>query len=758
MGIPVVPLYPEQFDSDENLYLVKDSIRLTLREDFNPGDKVIKCEGDEDVIARIPPTGKITLTDQCNPLDSRAVSYHYDSFDPDAVEFSGITLLPGFKEVYKQRKVTNVVMNVMADDHNNIKDALIAIQKFVGIKGTEDTEPFGETLEGRINFLRKIVFRPRAWFTVDKTIGLAPLCVEFEEKSFYKTQCPGSITYIWDFGDLTDISVVSTIEVSDIVPGDTHAIVKDVDGGKITKCYYKPGFYTVKLTVENDFGSDTVVFEDLINVRIKAPEEAIIRFVPDITKQIETPGVPPDGPFVQYPRIRSPINTLIHIEIPEGENPATPGYSYAGELLDSQTKLPIDPIVNYEWKLGDDLVHPNSRETKASYSIGGIYDLKLQVDTKYGAYRITTYENSIDIVERVNLWLFLFTSNSDIRSYEFGLISETFKILPANTTTISVNSDFLKNEPNSEQQIREFKRNTSFQPRSNNPSGNQGVTLLCYASGRNEADPPASEEIKIVEYSGFSDTYVNRPSITRQWNWADFHYPGGFGYFVFGAVENYQPNDSPVNLTLHTIALSNLSVSNTTLTASNFDGGADELMQNPAVFDDQGNPIYGHFSVYRTAWKDSTGYLARNDGVGPFFRIKSFYRTEGTIGNPFINVRKMQDIQGTTKYEGDMTNLSTGIYFFDNSGSVSKFNDTDESWSTGGPGFYSSAFRSLQDTSASGYDDLKNTLLLASDGDRRAYISFDYSPNAFIKFNEIDLTFSSLVSRPEGEQWIMGIY
>ena len=68
------------------------------------------------------------------------------------------------------------------------------------------------------------------------------------------------------------------------------------------------------------------------------------------------------------------------------------------------------------------------------------------------------------------------------------------------------------------------------------------------------------------------------------------------------------------------------------------------------------------------------------------------------------------------------------------------------------------AYRSLQDTSIDGFDSAKNTLLLTSDGDRRAYISFDYSENAFLKFNQIDLTFSSLGSRPQGEQFIMEIY
>ena len=201
-----------------------------------------------------------------------------------------------------------------------------------------------------------------------------------------------------------------------------------------------------------------------------------------------------------------------------------------------------------------------------------------------------------------------------------------------------------------------------------------------------------------------------------------------------------------------------LSVTSEDLVADNYLNGANELTENPVLYEVDGSATHGHFSVYRTAWKDNSGYIARNDSAGTFFRIKSFYRTEGTIGNPFINIRKMQDIQGPTKLEGQITDLSTGIFFLNNSGSVSKFDPTTTVWSTGGPGVNSLLYRSLQDTDVSGFDDQANTLLVDSDGDKRAYLSFDYSANTFLKFSEIDLTFSSLGSRPDGDQWIMGVY
>jgi hypothetical protein len=407
--------------------------------------------------------------------------------------------------------------------------------------------------------------------------------------------------------------------------------------------------------------------------------------------------------------------------------------------------------------LGDDLSHANNPTTKASYSVGGIYDLKLRTDTRYGAYRITTYEDSIDIIENTNLWLWIYQGASAVRAYEYGLISETFKVTTTSTLPVIRNDSFLDNVPNATEQKREFNRNVGFAPRGTTSSGGKGIGLIYWATGRGEVDPPTSEAISVVEFSGFSGTYITRPSITRQWNWLNLNTIGN-SYFMFGAMPDYTPNISITNGVLQTLDLTSFAVTSTAFTIDNYLNSADELMQNAAVYDAFGESIYGHYSVYRGAWLDSTGYFARNDGVGPFFRIKNFYRTEGISGNYFMNIRKMQDIQGPTKLEGNLVGMVSGIFFLNNSGAVSKFLPTETVWQTGGPGVNSLIYRSLQDTTVIGFDDQTNTMLCASDLDHRAYMSFDYSENAFTKFNEIDLTFSSLGSRPSGQQFLIGVY
>jgi len=780
MVIPTSSNYPGVFDTDENLHVVHDALRVKLVEDYSPGDISITIEGDSNVIARFPDSGIITLTEQVSDIDDRAISLFYSS--RTATSFDELELFPEFTDVAKPKNLTNVTMNVTAPHHNNLKDSLIAIEEFIGIQGATDRT----TLSGRINFLKALILSPRAWFSVDRRVGLVPLEVTFTDESFRLARgaeaCGGTdgVMFIWNFGDQTtsvisgasaisglsatipsfcDVSNVPsnfpTICVTSVVPiEETQVIVKDIDGGTVQKTYSCPGVFDVSLTIMNDFGEDTVVFYNLITALTEAPDEATIDFIPT-SFQLTTSGTPSGGPFEIPPTIRSAANSLIEIEVRPGNNPSNLGRTFAGELLNTNTFLPIDPIQTYTWSLGDDLDHINAPQTKASYSIGGLFDLVLRVDTEFGAYRITTYEDAIDIVEQENLWLWTFQSTS-VKASEFGLISETFKLASTGLTVTRDNS-FLDGTNNEEQAKAEFARNTGFASRGLSSSNFSGTTLLFWASGGPLAGSLLDHEVNIQEYNGFQDTYTTQTSISsRPWNWA-FLNSGAGAFFLFGQNPTAPPDSNPSFQVKTTYNLTSLTSSDVAIGASFYKNGANELEEHVSQFT-AGLPDNGFFAVYRTTWKDSTGYVIRNSGVGSFFRLSSFYQTEGTMGDPLQLIRKMPDMPGTPKLEGQLVPLSTGVFFFNNSGNISAFNDVSGVWETGGPSAGSLSFRSVQDTSVNGFDDPSNTLLAASNGDRTVYLSYDYSTNAFIKFNGVDLTFVTAGARPSGEQWIMGIY
>lgn len=763
--IPTASNYPVAFDTDTNLFTVHDGLRMTLADDYNPGDISIVVEGDLTIMSKFPSTGIITLTDQCADIEKRAIDFFYGS--KTNYTFDDLEILPGCEDVVKPKEFTHVTLNVVAHHHNHIKDAVIAIEDFVGAKGTVDTEPLGPTLEGRINFLRRLVFSPRTWFKViGNRVGLAPLNVVFINESFRLG--PGDITFLWDFGDQT-VSVMSTISLISCV-GLAECCWNVPDCQTISKSYINPGIYTVQLTASNMYSSDTVVFEDLIHVRMECPDEAVIDFIPK-ANQIITAGEPTGGPYTTSPTIRSPVDTFIDVEIPSGINPVT-GKTYGGEVVDG-TNTPLDPIMTYTWSFDDDMSHENQTSARAMYHMGGKFDLKLRTDTNLGAYRITNYKEAIDIVESKNLWLWTYEGSSILSGYintnEFGLLSETFKTA-INQALVVRNDAFLESDqweeiedPSSGYDVivhakKEFEKNTAFTSVGTTASGNGGSCLLFYAGGGAKNTSLTDQELKLIEHNGFSDSYdLGHEAIVRPWNWVHL---GGLtkSYFIMGQNPTTLPMTNPSYQIKTSYNLSTFSSTNTTLSMDNYKNGANELTQHVSSYNSSGYPINGWFATYRSAWKNNTGYFLRNDGIGSFFRIKSFYKTEGTILEDFINIKKLPDMDGPAKLEGQLVPLTNGIFFFSNSGNISAYNDTTGTWETGGPSIDSVSFSTVQDNTVANFSNAANTLLAASDGDYTAYLSFDYSNNAFIKFNGHDLTFNVIRSRPNGSQFTMGVY
>lgn len=745
--IPSPSSYPSKMDDDDNLFLVHDALRLRLSEDYNPGDTVVRVEDDALIF---PETGIITLTEQCSDIDQRALSFYYSARTRNT--FEGLEILPEFAGLNcpKPKKATNVTMNVVSMHHNHLKDALVAVQRFVGPKyGEENPTPPSsprkrkETITGRIEHLQSVVFSPKAWFSSDVSYGLVPLKVNFKNESLRMGE--GACRQTWDFGDGTTVVL------------ETNDAIEYASTVSREKTYSIPGVYTVKLSVQNEYGSDEVEFEEMVVARTDCPEEASINIIHRASQDVLAGG-----------GIRSAAGTFVDFEVREGEDPDRPGYSYAGEVLSSGT--PIDPVVEYTWNLGDDLPHANSRFARASYDLGGYYDITLRVDTSFGSYRITTNEKAIDIIEKSNLWLFNqetygVDSSGSIKAYEFGLKSETFKVLGNTEPIIDRSSLFLNNPPldydssdyyfeTASRAKREFEANSEFARSGSSFSGEEGKSLLFWAKGGASLD---SKEIGVKRYEGFGDTYENlTPINNRPWNWVAMS-SRERTYFLFGQAPILPGQNRAVAERVEYDMATQSAGSPVALNSSDFENGADELLSHPSYYEN-GVATSGYFASYRTAWKDQTGYILRNSSVNEFFRFGDFYRTKGSISSPVGSITKMPDMPGSIKTEGQLVSLSNGVFFFNNSGEVCAWNDTSLVWEVGRASSTSLSFRSVQDSSAQNFDDKSNTLKASSDGDRAAYLSYDYSSKAFVKFNGTDLTFTLLRQRPEGKQFKIGVY
>jgi len=733
MALPTI-LYPAQSDTNVTLYSVKDTLSLTLAKDYMPGDNFIYLEQNPAIMQLFPNTGIITLTEQCSDPEFRAVSFYYGAKNNIEYYFTDLTILPDTEYSEKRAGITKVTMNVVAEHHNAIKDAILAIQNKLGLKNDRTEKPFDGNMVQRTEYLLSVVFTPRAWFVANKVIGTAPLTVEFTSKSFQLGDDLNNniITYHWDFGDNSGSNMSSFNYVS--------------TSPTITHIFENPGIYTIKLKVTNKYGEDTVVFDKMINVRYYAPDVATIEYHQLAGQQW----------FADEEYLKTPAGMAVYLYIPTGINPLT-GNMYTGELIGTNGSI-MDKIKEFTWNLSDDLAHPNSVSTNALYTVGGYYDVILRTDTASDAFRITILPNYINVVERTNAWLFLM-SGSKIYANEMGFLSETFKATQTPSTTINRNNSFLTSQTNKDQLIKEFYKNTNFTSKSLTPSGLNGYAIMHYAGGRYAADSASTEQIKGINFNGFSETYSTYPDYSgRPWNWIPFNY-ANHTYFILGNATTQPSGSSPVNFQLLDNDIQNETYKVLqTFDTQDFTAQANSLTYNAAQFDSGGNSIYGNFSSYRSEFKEGYGFILKNNTVGTGFQIKGFYGSEPDASYQISNFVKLPDIVGPAKLEGQLTAMSTLIYFFNNTGAVTAYNPTTKTWSTGGPGYNSVAFNNLQDQTTQDYDDETNTLMVTSDGSHSAYLSFDYSNKSFLKWNDLDLTFTSLNPRPAGNQWLFGTY
>lgn len=742
MTIPASSSYPEKMDDDDNLFLVRDSLRMRLSEDYKKGDSTIYVEGEQIVMDKFPPTGIITLTEQCGDIDERALSFYYSSVTKtEPYSFGGLEVLPEFADMdsSKPRRATNVTMNVVSMHHNHLKDALVRIEEFVGSRYNTRKG----TITDRIRTLQSVALAPKAWFSADVLYGIVDednahvLKVVFKNESLRLGD--GVVKQTWRFTEKNSGSTVTEFLETE---GKEEYELNRTKEKSLTA-----GIYTVGLTVENQYGVDEVEFEDMVVARVECPDQASIK----INYRLSQNNI---STSTDHPKVRSSTNTIIDLEV-----------------LSSGAKTE-DPVEEYSWSLGDDLPHVNSMFARASYSKGGYYDITLRVDTSFGAYRITTYEKSIDIVEQTNLWMFMKDSSSassssspggeTIQAYEFGLLSETFKTL-GGSRTIQRNNSFLSVYDSASyysstfaRAKKEFDNNVEF-ARTGLDSGDKGEAILFWAKGGASTD---GKEIGALKFNGFDDSYENLASIpNRPWNWTAMS-SAEKTYFVFGeSSASPGPRQNPVLAEKVEYDLQTESYSApVALTSADFENGAEELLSVPSNYSTAGDPTNGKFVSYRSVWKDQTGYILRNSSVNEFFRFGDFYKTNGSLSSPFGTITRLPDMPGSVKTEGQMVSLLNGVFFFNNSGEICAWNDTALTWEVGRASLTSLSFRSVQDTSTQNFSDASNTLRASSDGDRAVYLSYDYSSKAFLKFNGTDLTFTRMRQKPEGVQFEMGVY
>ncbi len=170
-------IYPQAIDSSDTLYEVKNNAETVLSQSLNFNGKFIIV----DDTSRFSDKGLIRIGTELIYYNMKSAGIFKD-------------LKRGFAGSVQNQwgKGTKVTMTVDAESHNAVKDAVLNIEKYLGVVDTNDAN----SLNGILSAQEKRFLAPKPIFRGIPVIGAPPLKVRFQNFSN-----KDAVRFFWDFGD-----------------------------------------------------------------------------------------------------------------------------------------------------------------------------------------------------------------------------------------------------------------------------------------------------------------------------------------------------------------------------------------------------------------------------------------------------------------------------------------------------------------------------------------------------------------------------
>jgi PKD repeat protein len=179
----ILSVFPHGKDSKLTLYEAKNNAETTLKQSLSLNSKYIILEDANN----FPDTGLIKIN--LDNKESSEVVYYARKIGNQLHSLH--RAFNGFKQS-NWPAGSKVSCPVMADHHNALKDAIIKIQKTLGLA----INPDSESINRHLKKLENKWLSPKIAFKAYPTSGSAPLTVRFQNFSGgYGTK------FLWDFGD-----------------------------------------------------------------------------------------------------------------------------------------------------------------------------------------------------------------------------------------------------------------------------------------------------------------------------------------------------------------------------------------------------------------------------------------------------------------------------------------------------------------------------------------------------------------------------
>jgi len=215
-------VFPEAKDNKDTLYDVRNNAETKLKQTLSYNGKYIIVEDN----SGFPPRGLLRIGPPAGQSGAAELVY-YDS------KTAGLfrNIIRGFAGSRQNPwPVGSYVANsVMAEHHNAIKDAVIQIEKNLGV----EEKPIATSLNGILKAQESRFLAPKAIFRAHRIEGPSPLQVRFQNFSTGPL-----VRYLWDFGDGT----------TSIDKNPTHT-------------YQTEGIYSVQLNVITSLGAQGITYK-----------------------------------------------------------------------------------------------------------------------------------------------------------------------------------------------------------------------------------------------------------------------------------------------------------------------------------------------------------------------------------------------------------------------------------------------------------------------------------------------------------------
>lgn len=122
--------FPSSFDTNDTLFLAVNNKRTELTAPIDSVTLTIPVAS----TAGFPASGYITILTGTDPVDAEAI--YYTSLGP--AQFNAATRGAGGTTAASHNSGDNVDLTVVAEHHNSLKDAVIELEHFVGVSGSEN--------------------------------------------------------------------------------------------------------------------------------------------------------------------------------------------------------------------------------------------------------------------------------------------------------------------------------------------------------------------------------------------------------------------------------------------------------------------------------------------------------------------------------------------------------------------------------------------------------------------------------------------